>query len=65
MLSLRDLFDHTLKNYYTYIRAYLDYLQNILHKPWDDTHLPTLRFDMYLPYCPLSAKDPYFHQYHA
>ena len=32
MISLRGLTDHTLKSYSTYIRSYLDYLQNILHK---------------------------------
>lgn len=32
MISLRGLTDHTLKNYCTYIRAYLDYLS---------THLPS------------------------
>lgn len=32
MISLRGLSDHTLKSYCTYIRAYLDYLQNILLK---------------------------------
>ena len=51
MISLRGLTDHTLKNYYTYIRAYLDYLTSILHKlpedvSWDDTQLPMRRFDM-------------------
>ena len=29
-MSLRGLTDHTLKNYCTYIRAYLDYLTYIL-----------------------------------
>ena len=32
MISLRGLTDHTLRSYSTYIRSYLDYLQNILHK---------------------------------
>lgn len=41
MLSLRGLTDHTLKSYCTYIRAYLYYLSNILHKQpeavtWDE-----------------------------
>ena len=41
MISLRGLTDHTLKNYCTYIRSYLDYLTNILHKlpenvSWDE-----------------------------
>lgn len=41
MISLRGLTDHTLKSYCTYIRAYLNYLSNILHKQpetvtWDE-----------------------------
>ena len=32
MISLRGLSDHTLKSYCTYVHAYLDYLQRILHK---------------------------------
>ena len=32
MISLRGLTDHTVRSYSTYIRAYLDYLFNILHK---------------------------------
>ena len=36
MISLRGLTDHILKNYCTYIRAYLDYLTNILHKSPED-----------------------------
>lgn len=41
MISLRGLTDHTLKSYCTYIRAYLHYLSNILHKQpetvtWDE-----------------------------
>ena len=41
MISLRGLTDHTLSAYCTYIHAYLDYLENILHKQpeevtWDD-----------------------------
>lgn len=97
MLSLRGLAGHTLTSYCTYIRAYLGYLSDILHrspedvswaelrdyvrwlqksrglsdrtincaisqlrfftlyvlhKPWDDTQLPTRRFDVYLPYVP-------------
>ncbi len=31
MISLRGLAEHTLINYCTYIRAYLDYLSGILH----------------------------------
>ena len=41
MISLRGLTDHTLKNYCTYIRAYLDYLSRFLRKApeevsWDE-----------------------------
>lgn len=41
MISLRGLTSHTMKSYCTYIRAYLDFLQNVLHKSpedvsWDD-----------------------------
>lgn len=101
MISLRGLTDHTLKSYCTYIRSYLDYLSNILHKhpndvswqelrdfiywiqkernlsdrtincviaqirfftiyvlhkPWDDTQLPTRKYDNYLPYVPSSEE---------
>lgn len=43
MISLRGLSGHTLKSYCTYIRTYLDYLQNILHKQpeevsWQELH---------------------------
>ena len=43
MISLRGLTDHTLTNYCTYIRAYLDYLTNILHKSPDDVSWAELR----------------------
>ena len=43
MISLRGLTDHTLKNYCTYIRAYLDYLTNILHKLPEDVSWDELR----------------------
>lgn len=43
MISLRGLTDHTLKNYCTYIRAYLDYLTNILHKSPEDVSWDELR----------------------
>ena len=36
MISLRGLTDHTIVSYSTYIRAYLDYLSNILHKMPED-----------------------------
>ena len=43
MISLRGLTDHTLKNYSTYIRAYLDYLSDILHKLPEDVSWDELR----------------------
>lgn len=43
MLSLRGLTDHTLKSYCTYIRAYLDFLQNTLHKLPEDVTWQELR----------------------
>ncbi|NDL67511.1 tyrosine-type recombinase/integrase [Anaerotalea alkaliphila] len=43
MVSLRGLTDHTLKSYATYIRAYLDYLENILGKQPEDVTWQELR----------------------
>ncbi len=43
MISLRGLTEHTLKNYCTYIRAYLDYLQTVLHKLPEDVSWAELR----------------------
>ena len=43
MISLRGLTDHTLKSYCTYIKAYLDYLTNILHKSPLDVSWQELR----------------------
>jgi site-specific recombinase XerD len=43
MISLRGLSDHTLKNYCTYIRSYLDYLQNNLYKQPEDMDWSELR----------------------
>ena len=43
MISLRGLADHTLTAYCTYIRAYLDYLTNILHKSPEDVSWDELR----------------------
>lgn len=43
MISLRGLSDHTLKSYCTYIRSYLDYLQDILHKQPEDVSWQELR----------------------
>lgn len=41
MITLRNLTDHTLRNYCTYIRAYLSYLSTVISKKpedatWDD-----------------------------
>ena len=43
MISLRGLTDHTIVSYSTYIRAYLDYLSNILHKMPEDVSWAELR----------------------
>lgn len=43
MISLRGLTKHTLKSYTTYIRAYLDYLKNTLHKQPEDVSWQELR----------------------
>ena len=43
MISLRGLTDHTLKSYSTYIRSYLDYLLDILHKSPEDVSWNELR----------------------
>ena len=43
MISLRGLTDHTVTSYSTYIRAYLDYLANILHKMPVDVSWEELR----------------------
>ena len=43
MISLRGLTDHTVKSYSTYIRAYLDYLTNILKKNPEAVSWPELR----------------------
>lgn len=43
MISLRGLTAHTVTSYSTYIRAYLDYLANILHKLPEDVSWPELR----------------------
>lgn len=43
MISLRGLTDHTLMNYCTYVRAYLDYLSNVLLKSPEDVSWPELR----------------------
>ena len=43
MISLRGLTDHTLINYCTYIRAYLDYLSSVLHKKPEDVSWQELR----------------------
>lgn len=43
MISLRGLTDHTITSYSTYIRAYLDYLSNILHKLPEEVSWAELR----------------------
>ncbi len=43
MISLRGLTDHTLTAYCTYIRAYLDYVSNILLKSPDDVSWQEMR----------------------
>lgn len=43
MISLRGLTDHTMKSYCTYIRAYLNYLSNVLHKEPGDVSWQELR----------------------
>lgn len=43
MISLCGLTDHTIVSYSTYIRSYLDYLSNILHKLPEDVSWAELR----------------------
>ena len=43
MISLRGLTDHTIKSYCTYLRAYLNYLETILHKLPEDASWEDLR----------------------
>lgn len=43
MVSLRGLTDHTIKSYSTYIRSYLDYLSDVLHKNPEDISWDELR----------------------
>ena len=43
MISLRGLTGHTLISYTTYIRAYLDYLQHVLHKLPEDVSWQEMR----------------------
>lgn len=43
MISLRGLTDHTMKSYCTYIRAYLGYLSDVLHKDPVDVTRQELR----------------------
>ena len=43
MISLRGLTDHTIKSYSTYIRAYLNYLKDILHKLPEEVSWQELR----------------------
>ena len=43
MISLRGLTNHTLQSYCTYIRAYLEYLSDILHKSPEDVSWAEMR----------------------
>ncbi len=43
MISLRGLTDHTIMSYSTYIKTYLFYLSEILHKSPEDVSWPDLR----------------------
>lgn len=43
MISLRGLTDHTIKSYSTYVRAYLIYLETVLHKLPEDVSWQELR----------------------
>lgn len=43
MISLRGLTDHTITSYATYIRAYLDYLSDVLNKQPEDVSWDELR----------------------
>ena len=43
MISLRGLTDHTLQSYCTYIKAYLNYLTDVLHKSPEDVSWDELR----------------------
>ena len=42
-ISLRGLTDHTLTSYSTYIRSYLDYLSDVLHKMPEEVSREELR----------------------
>ena len=43
MISLRGLADHTLTSYSMYIRSYLDYLSDVLHKMPEEVSWEELR----------------------
>jgi site-specific recombinase XerD len=43
MIQLRGLTAHTSKSYRTYICAYLDFLQNVMHKSPEDASWDDLR----------------------
>ena len=45
MISLRGLTDHTMKSYTTYIKVYLDYIENHLHNSLPENL--TLTFPMF------------------
>ena len=49
MIALRGLTDQTIKSYCTYLRAYLNYLETILHKLPEDVSWEDLRsFILYI-----------------
>lgn len=52
----RNLTDRTINACISQLRFFTIY---VLHKPWDDTQLPTRKFDEYLPYVP-SQKDTFY-----
>lgn len=43
MISLRGLTDHTIKSYSTYIKAYFDFLTNVIHKSPEDVSWDEMR----------------------
>ena len=49
MISLRGLTDHTLTSHCTYIKAYLNYPTDILHKSPEDVSWNELRDYTHLP----------------
>ena len=43
MISLRGLTDHTIKSYSTYIKAYFDFLTDVIHKSPEDVSWDEMR----------------------